>query len=321
MGSKSKYASFVLAVLVIVLILFFIRNYYQRNEVSVVEQDSSMSTESDRQAFYVAYSIREPEKKLEALETFIMDFPASSFIGRAKREIFKVVVKVWPDNREKIFAAANRVTFSADEPEKQMKGDFYNYQFIARELLSAGIFLDDAERFASKSLELLEKQQFFEYEKKQYEEWGEEIPSDGEMDKKYFKELAAYSTTLGRIYLEKGRTAEGETILQNAYDVDPTIAQAAIGLAEIAEARGDNTRAMELLTAATFTAGSAIEDARERLETLYLETHNGSLDGLETILDTVHKELFPNPVKVDKYLPGAARSERTVLAEFFTGAG
>ena len=141
------------------------------------------------------------------------------------------------------------------------------------------------------------------------------------MDKKYFKELAAYSTTLGRIYLEKGRTAEGETILQNAYDVDPTIAQAAIGLAEIAEARGDNTRAMELLTAATFTAGSAIEDARERLETLYLETHNGSLDGLETILDTVHKELFPNPVKVDKYLPGAARSERTVLAEFFTGAG
>ncbi|MFC1495395.1 tetratricopeptide repeat protein [Thermodesulfobacteriota bacterium] len=321
MSSKYKLASFVSVILVIVLILLFIQNRYQRKEMPAVEQDSSQDINSDQEAFYGAYRIREPEKKLEALEKFIMDFPDSSYIGSAKREMFKATVKVWPGDREKLFAAADRVTAPADKPGKQMRGNFYNYQFVARELLSAGIFLDDAERFASKSLELLEKRQFIEYEKKQYVEWGEDIPSDDEMDEKYIKELAAYSTTLGRIYLEKGRTAEGEKILQDAYDVDPAIAQAAIGLAEIAESRGDNTRAMDLLTAAIFTAGSALEDARERTEALYRKTHNGSLDGLEALLDTVHKRLFPNPVNVDKYLPDPSRSERTVLAEFFTGAG
>ena len=322
MSRKYKLIIFISVILGVFLILLFIQNRYQQNKTrKLAEKEASQGLKADQQAFYGTYAVREPEKKLEALEKFVKDFPDSSHIGSARREIFKAVIKVWPDNQEKMLAAADRLVEFSGESESQISEKVNNYQFMARELLAAGIFLDDAERFASKSLETFDKQQFIEYQKKQYAEWQKDIPSDEEMDEKYRKELAAFSTTLGRIYLEKGRTAEGEKILLDAYEVDPAIAQAAIGLAEIAEDREENVKALDYLTGAIFTAGYGVEDARKRLETLYRKTHNGTLDGMETMLDSAYKRISTNPVKVEKYLPSSSRSERVVLAEFYTGAG
>ena len=54
---------------------------------------------------------------------------------------------------------------------------------------------------------------------------------------------------------------------------------------------------------------------------LYKKSHNGSLDGLEAMLDTEYRKRFPNPVHVEAYKPGEKRSDRMVLAEVFTGSG
>jgi len=322
MSRKYKLIIFISVILGVFLILLFIQNRYQQNKTrKLAEKEASQGLKADQQAFYGTYAVREPEKKLEALEKFIKDFPDSSHIASARQEIFKAVIKAWPDNKEKMLAAADRLVGFSDESENQTGEKVPNYQFMAKELLAAGLFLDDAEKFAAISVDTFDKQQFNFYLKKQYAEWEQEIPSNEELDEKYRKELAAYSTTLGRIYLEKGRTAEGEKILLDAYEVDPAIAQAAIGLAEIAEERGENAKALDYLTGAIFTAGYGVEDARKRLETLYRKTHNGTLDGMETMLDAAYKRIFPNPVKVEKYLPSSSRSERVVLAEFYTGAG
>jgi thiol-disulfide isomerase/thioredoxin len=54
---------------------------------------------------------------------------------------------------------------------------------------------------------------------------------------------------------------------------------------------------------------------------VYRKSHNGSLDGLEAMLDTEYRKRFPNPVHVEVYKPSERRSDRMVLAEVFTGSG
>jgi tetratricopeptide (TPR) repeat protein len=276
---------------------------------------------ADQGAFYSTYRFTDPEERLQALKKFLSVFPDSSQIGSARREIFKIIVKQSPGDKKKILEVANELVQLPADSGKKKGGNVPDYQFIARELGTAGIFLDEAERFASKSIEDFNKEQFNEGMKKTYAEWKKPLPSDEVMNKKFLAELAAYRATLGRIYLKQGKSAEGERILKEAFAVDPLLSQAAIGLAEIAERKGDNAAALDYLTTATLTAGYTMADARDRLETLYRKTHSGSLDGLEALLDTRHEKLFPNPIKVEQYKPVPSRSERVVLSEFFTGAG
>ena len=59
---------------------------------------------------------------------------------------------------------------------------------------------------------------------------------------------------------------------------------------------------------------------RAYLEFLYRKTHNGSLDGLDALLDTTYRAAHTNPIVAARYTPTPARTSRTVLAELFTGA-
>jgi hypothetical protein len=273
----------------------------------------------DPQDFYATYAIRDPQKKLEALQKFVARFPRSSVIAQARRELFKATVKRWPGDKKKIMDAASSMINPSDAEAAKI-ANIPEYHFIARELLSAGVLFDEAERFALKSLEF-NKRQFAESLEKKYAEWKRPAPSDQVIDREYLKERVAYETTLGRIYLHTDRTAQGEKILGEAYNTFPTFSPAAFGLAELAEKRKDYTTAADYLTTATLAAGYEIEKVRSRFDGLYRKTHNGSLDGIEEALDTRYRKLFPNPIKVEAYKPSAARSGRVVLAEYFTGAG
>jgi tetratricopeptide (TPR) repeat protein len=276
---------------------------------------------ADQEAFYSTYRFTDPEERLRALEKFLLDFPNSSEISSARREIFKIIVKKSPGDKKKVLDAANKLVQRPAESGDKNGNNVPDYQFIARELFAAGIFLEEAERFASKSIEDFNKGQFNEGMKKTYAGWKKPLPSDEVINKKFRAELAAYRATLGRIYLKQGKPAEGERILREAFAVDPLLSQAAIGLAEIEERKGSNMEALDYLTTAALTAGHNMEDARGRLETIYRKTHSGSLDGLEALLDTRYEKLFPNPIKVERYKPVPSRSDRVVLSEFFTGAG
>ena len=283
------------------------------------------NTPPDQQAYYATYRITDPGKKIEALEKFLKDFPASSQIGSAKRGIFTATVKKWPDDRKRIMEAADKMIHPPAEPGAKSANVREN-QFIATELLTAGIFLDKAEDFALKSLDDLNKERFTENLKKSYAEWkrttpSKAMPSDELVNQRYIAERAAYKTTLGRIYMKRGKTTEGEKTLREAYAADPLLSPAAVGLAEIAEKKGDFAAALDYLTTATLTAGYSMRDARSRFEMLYRKTHKGSIQGIEATLDARYKKLFPNPIKAEPYKPSSSRSDRVVLAESFTGAG
>ena len=94
----------------------------------------------------------------------------------------------------------------------------------------------------------------------------------------------------------------------------------AAALGEMAAKAGDDAKAMDYLISARLS-GHAPDTANQAFETLYKKSHNGTLDGLEAMLDTEYHKRFPNPVHVEAYKPTEKRSDRMVLAEVFTGSG
>jgi thiol-disulfide isomerase/thioredoxin len=120
--------------------------------------------------------------------------------------------------------------------------------------------------------------------------------------------------------MKLGRAAEARKLLEESYAVTPSDAKVAAALGEMAAKSGDDAKAMDYLTAVRLS-GHAPATANQTFEALYRKTHNGSLDGVEAMLDTEYRKRFPNPVHVEAYKPTEKRTGRVVLAEVFTGSG
>src|SRR6267378_1013148 len=70
----------------------------------------------ERKALTDAGKIKEPDKKIEALEKVIADFPKSQqAVYSAHQAIFETLVKSYPDQRDRILASANKAIDTAPE--------------------------------------------------------------------------------------------------------------------------------------------------------------------------------------------------------------
>jgi hypothetical protein len=83
---------------------------------------------------------------------------------------------------------------------------------------------------------------------------------------------------------------------------------------------GDDAKALDYLVPVQLS-GRAPDASKTAFETLYKKSHNGSLEGVQALLDTEYIKRFPNPVHPDAYKASENRSGRMVLGEVFTGAG
>ena len=247
----------------------------------------------DQKAYTDANRIKDPQKKIEAMEKFVADFPNSFNVYSGHQAIFTTLVKNFPDQKDKILAQAQ---LAIDKTPDQIKS--FTYTTIANTLLDAGILLDKAEELAVKGLSVTEE----------------------ELAKSAAQRRAPMQIALGRAYLINGKVAKAEELLKSAYKANPSGSAAPEALAEIAEKKNNDSEAIEYYTVAAIS-GKMKPESRKKFEALYRKTHNGSLDGLEDLLDARYKKTYPNPVHDTPYQPTAKRSDRTVLAEVFTGAG
>ena len=88
----------------------------------------------------------------------------------------------------------------------------------------------------------------------------------------------------------------------------------------LAARAGNDDLALTYLTRARLT-GKLDDSQQKQLETLYAEKHGSSNEDLETYLDERYATLFRAPFAPAKYTPTGKPSDRTVLAELFTGSG
>jgi hypothetical protein len=140
---------------------------------------------------------------------------------------------------------------------------------------------------------------------------------------RYKSEKQSTLSTLGQVYAKRGKKAEAEKSLREAYLIDtktPAAATAALKLAEYAKAAGRNADQFDYL-AGVALAGRLTPEAYADFQAVYRTMHKGSLDGLEELLDARYWKDGPKSPEVKPYERAADRTERVVLAEIFTGAG
>ncbi len=146
--------------------------------------------------------------------------------------------------------------------------------------------------------------------------------TDEEIRSSFTAMKASNLATLGRVLMKRNKTAEGEKALKDAWALNPpTPTKSAIAkvLAESAKKSGDEAGQFEYLTVLAL-GGRITADEQKDFEALYRKTHNGSLDGLDAMLDARYVRENPR-FAVTPANRKPAPNQRVVLAENFTGAG
>ena len=150
------------------------------------------------------------------------------------------------------------------------------------------------------------------------------MPTDEEMRASLKSERASALATLGQILMKRGKTEEGEKVLSEAYAAKPassTMASIARVLAESAKKAGNETLQLEYLTVLALSGRITAGETKD-FEAAYRNAHNGSLDGLDAMLDERYRrEHVRFAVTPYTRTPPAKPTGRAVLAEVFPGAG
>ena len=281
MAHKFRYLTFLLSVVLVIA--------GGVPSVSVVSQ----TLPPDRQAYQDATRIKEPDKKIAALEKFIVDYPKSAAVTSAHQAIFETLVKNTPDQKEKILEQAAKAIEKAMDPMKP-----FVYDTLANRLFQAGVLLDDAEKFSMKAMTL----------------------TDEELAKQAKLRKAGNYATLGRINLKQGKVKDAERNLKLAKEYNPTLTSASIGLAELYAKQGKEKEALEAYAAAAIS-GRLPKESRDQFEAIYSKANNGTTKGIDEFLDVRYAKAYPSPVKAEHYIPSAKRTKHTALVEVFTGSG
>ena len=264
---------------------------------------------TDQKALDEAGRILNPGKRIEALEKFIADFPNSSVIFNAHQALMSLLIKYQPEQKERILKHAEKVIETIPEFGKKFAcGE------VAIRLVEANMWLEKAAEFSSKALAIAEEEQAKN---------RRTLPDSPSLR----ATQAAHQALMSAIFLKKGQIAEAEKAFQSLYAMLPSLDSppvslklTALGLAEVAQKEAKADKVVDYLTtAAIFKSLEA--KVREQLETAYRKTHQNSLAGLEEMIDAKYERAFPTPVKIEAYQPTSARTDRTVLAEIFTGSG
>jgi hypothetical protein len=147
-------------------------------------------------------------------------------------------------------------------------------------------------------------------------------PTDDELRAGFQAEKTSVQSTLGQILVKRGKTAEGEAMLKEALAARPaaaTMATIARVLVDSAKKAGNDDARLEYLSALALS-GRISKEEQQDLETLYRKSDNGSVDGLEAMLDERFRRTAAK-VDVEPSTRTAKPTDRAVLAEMFTGAG
>jgi hypothetical protein len=272
-------------------------------------------TPPDRKALSDATRISDPVARIAALEKWKATFPDSSLLDDADETIFSTLVKRLPEQRARILRMAKAQYAKAAADEKQGVA-----ASLAGILLGSDQFLKEAEAYARRSVKGLNQAKYLSEQRRRSAQRKQKAPADEELAKRFAQMRAGRLSTLGRIYVKRGRTEPGRKLLEEAYAANPETVSAAAALGELAERAGDHAKALEYLTPARLS-GRAPDSAMAAFDAAYRATHSGSLAGVEAALDSEYRRRFPNPVHVERYRPAAKRSGRLVLAEIFTGSG
>jgi hypothetical protein len=283
-----------------------------------------------------ALKIPDVAKRYAALQKVMDDYAKSAAAGVARTQLASQLAASLRADRSAVQALAKQLADSKNPPEL---GQF------ASSLLGADLFLDEAETTAKRGVAIDEQTYVAAMKEARgagtplvrtirdgvsyYTEGmtvggrggrsGREV-SDNDLRDQFKTTHVNALATLGQIYVKRGKTAEAEKTLKEAWAaaVPATRRTVAAALADLTAKTGDTQGEIEY-RASAYVLGAASAATRQALETVYKKAHNGSTDGLEALLDERYRK-FTRALEVKPYERPKTKNARLVLAELFTGA-
>ena len=257
----------------------------------------SFMSQPDYKAYQAAMIEKDPNKKIALFEKYLSDFPNSAFIDSAQTGLLDAIIKADPNNKERIYRQALRAVSNL-KTSSPIGGTYFlsrNYNSVVNSLYKAGMN-DKAGEIAQKGIVLI----------------------DEAIAKEAFSSKYPLWLKLGQVYLQKNDLKNAEKYFRQSIAGEYEGNDALLGLAEVAGKRKKSRQQLDYLLQAD-AHGKINTQQRSALESLYAKRH-GSADGLREILDENYKRANPFPFTVAEYTPPARRTDRTVLAELFTGS-
>ncbi len=273
----------------------------------LIAQDLAV-TPSDMKAYSAAVAVKDPQKRTEAIEKFIADYPLSVAVRYSLPTLADSIVKTSSEDKAKFSAQAER---SASLLKGTQRALFCSA--LGQKLSDANILPDEAERYARKSLSLMKWKTF------QAEERVKKPTPTVEAMKLSFKaRRASVEDGLAKIYTKKSDSVRAARYYARALKDNPMLWEAALTLSEASEKAGKHQLALQQAAQARLARPSL--KTKARFEELYRKK-NAAMTGSEDYLDSVYKKNFPAPMHAKHYQKSPQRSNRVVLAEIHTGAG
>ena len=268
---------------------------------------------------------KSPSEFVATLAEFINKFPYSE---RATSYFFSVrtVLKNAKDADE-TRNLANQLIASTEGIPAAIKVDVYRY--IGDVLFSAG-FYDDSAAVARRIIGLADEAAYLDFKRKQNELTTADLiaknpnykprPMDEERIRESFlgARISAHNL-LAKSLWEKGKFDLAEQAYLDSFALKVS-KESALGLARATEKNGKDDEALKYATVAALT-GKLDTAEMDYFYSTYAKLHRGKTEGVEEYLNAEFDKSYKNPVKSEKYIKTAKRSDRVVLAEFFTGAG
>lgn len=262
-----------------------------------LSQQLSYTEQPDYKAYTSAMREKAPDKKIRAIETYLLDFPNSAYVEIVQVPLLDAIIKTAPNDKERIYRQALRtiVGIKTDLPYSHISSVGNTYNSVINLLYKAGMN-DKAEEIAQKGIAVIDEINTRQIFAAKYPMW----------------------MTLGQIYLKNGNLLKAENYFKQSLKGNYEGNTSLLGLSDIAEKRKNLKMQLHYLMQAD-AKGILKKDRRAKLEELYLK-QNGSIEKLRAALDENYKRLNPFPFSVGKYTPTEKRTKRTILTELFTGS-
>lgn len=315
------------------------------------EQPPALEQPADFKAYNEVLKNTERAKLVDGLVKFVAEYPDSYLVSSAESLIRSESLAIAGEFTKKYQQTVAKSYGAGKSPIEQAQA----YLSMARELSTAGVLLDQAEEFAVKALQYNDVEKFIvDYRAAKKSSSPPKLPpntvarfqinngrptnvtlvpqtqappppsappTDEALRAQFQSTQSQVRTVLGQIYLKRGKTDEAEKTLKAVYTDSAASSssrlQAARSLAEVARKKGDNGELVDYLV--ELTVLGAQPEWRRELDDVYKKAHNGSLAGLNEMIDA-RFHASTKPVHVTPYLRPKSSNARLVLAELFTGA-
>ena len=255
------------------------------NITATTKREAVVVSEANEKQFLAALHTPDAKQRIAALEKILSGSASTTQQTFGYRAIIEALLEITPYQKEKILTAAERLLNLTNEASREV---WLNY--LAGLWLEKNVLLEEAEKYAAQNIELR----------------GNRVKPDS-------------LVTLGRIYLKRNKTKEGEELIKKAFGLDASLPAAMLGMGEISAAQNDHKTALDFFASA-FLSGRGGTAARQLTTEAYRKIYPNNLNELEAWLDAKYRRDFPSPIKAEHYQPTPKRTNRVILFEAFNGS-